>query len=251
MLKSTTEPFTELFRPPGQATGQATGQEAVRGAWHVHPGHLAPLPDTYAWEERRFAAMREGIAGPMHHVWTPQESLSISRAEARRIGLDEIEPAETLGIRATGGTVVPQGKGTANLTLFTRHREHPGIRKFYTDWCAALAEGFETLGLTTTVGPCEGSFCDGEFNLLLDGRKLVGTAQRWGRARDGSTIGHHHAVVMMGADPAVLCRRVDALYRQAGFPDRADPGVHASPALDIVAVRRALAPPLQRLLRRA
>lgn len=244
MLKSTTA-------PPQVPDLSSDPLELEPDYWHLHPGHGAPLADTYAWEERRFAAMRAGLAGPLHHLWTPQRSLSISRAEARRIKLDRIEPVEPIGIRATGGTVVPQGAGTANLTLFTRHRTHPGIRAFYGAWCAALAEGFATLGLGVDVGPCAGSFCDGDYNLLLDGRKLVGTAQRWGRARDGSTIGHHHAVVMMGADPRALCARVDALYACAGFAERADPAAHASPALHMETLRVALRDPLDRLLRGA
>ena len=236
MLKSTT-------RPP-----LAT---AVADAWHIPPADDHPLAETYAWEERRLAAMREGLCGPLHYAWVPQTSLSISRAEARRVRLEQLDfDAEPVAIRATGGTVVPQGPGTCNITLFTRHRDHPGIRPFYEDWCDALQEGFTALGLATTVGPCEGSFCNGDYNLLLDGWKLVGTAQRWTRARDGSTLGHHHAVVMLGADPRELCARTDALYRAAGLPDRADPDVHSDVAIDLATLRKALTNPLERLLRR-
>ena len=218
-------------------------------AWHVPPdADGRPLSETYTWEERRLAAMREGLAGPLHYGWVPEDSLSISRAEARRVRLDTLDLPEPVGVRASGGTVVPQGEGTMNWTLFTRHKEHPGIRPFYDAWCAALQEGFRTLGLETTVGPCEGSFCDGDYNLLLDGKKLVGTAQRWSRAKDGSVLGHHHAVVMLGADPAPLCARVDELYRRAGLPDRAVAEVHAAVPLEVPAIREALGLPLDRLL---
>ena len=219
--------------------------------WHAPDADGKPLADTYAWEERRLGAMRDDLAGPIHYGWVPEDSLSISRSEARRVGLDELGyAAEPVAVRATGGTVVPQGAGTMNVTLFTRHRRHPGIRPFYEAWCEALREGFAEIGMKTTVGPCEGSFCDGDYNILLDGKKLAGTAQRWSTARDGSSLGHHHAVIMLGGDPGTLCARVDALYRAAGLPDRADANVHSDATLDIDAVRRALRGPLDRLLDR-
>ena len=219
--------------------------------WHAPDADGRPLADTYAWEERRLAAMREGHAGPIHYGWVPQDSLSVSRSEARRVGLDALDfDAEPVAVRATGGTVVPQGPGTMNLTLFTRHRRHPGIRPFYEAWCAALRDGFAAVGLETTVGPCEGSFCDGDYNVLVEGRKLAGTAQRWSTARDGSALGHHHAVIMLGGDPETLCARVDALYRAAGLPDRAEPTVHSTVALHPDRLRDALRGPMNRLLER-
>jgi lipoate-protein ligase A len=236
MLKST------MLDPQLRATAQ--------DAWHIPPRDHRPLGETYAWEERRLAAMRAGLCGPMAYAWVPARSLSISKAEARRINLDALDfTAEPVAIRGSGGTVVPQGIGTTNITLFTRHRRHPGIRPFYDDLCAALQTAFHTLDLPTTIGPCAGSFCDGDYNLQLDGKKLVGTAQRWTRAKDGSTLGHHHCVVMLGADPTELCARTDALYAAANLPDRANPSVHSGTPIDLTELRAALKDPLDALLR--
>ena len=202
-----------------------------------------PLAESYAWEEARLNAMRIGEADPLAYVWVPRTSISLSRREAARLDLSRYD-TEPLGIRGTGGTAVPQGPGTANITLFTRHRQQPGIPEFYNALCAALMEGFSLLGLETTIGAKPGSFCDGDYNLLLDGRKLVGTAQRWCRARNGETLGAHHVVVLLGADPATLCARVERLYAAAAAPESYDPSAHSDVPIDLDALRSAMAAPL-------
>ena len=231
--------FTDIAKAP----------DSTDTDWTTPRTHARPLADAYAWEDRRLAAMRAGLARPLHYGWVPQTSLSISRSESRRLHLDTLAfDAEPVAIRPTGGTVVPQGPGTLNITLFTHHARHPGIRPFYEALCAALQQGFATLGMDTTVGPVAGSFCDGDYNLVLDGLKLVGTAQRWTTGPGGSSIGQHHCVVMTGGDPVQLCARTDALYRAANLPDRADPSVHSARYIDTAALMAALDAPLKSIL---
>jgi len=215
--------------------------------WNVPLQDGTRLDTVYAWEEKRLNAMRAGLADPIHYVWVPARSISLSRREASRLNLKNFE-AEPLGIRGTGGTAVPQGPGTANITLFTRHKKAPGITAFYEDMCEALAEGFSKLGLKTETGARPGSFCDGAFNLLHEGQKLAGTAQRWCRAKNGDTLGCHHVVVLTGGDPVALCARVENLYASAGAEERYDPAAHSDRSLDITRLRGAMRAPLNQLI---
>jgi len=52
-------------------------------------------------------------------------------------------------------------------------------------------------GLKAGVGAVPGAFCDGRFNLTLEGRKLAGTAQRWRRSRDGRPVVLAHAALLI------------------------------------------------------
>lgn len=205
------------------------------------------LADVYAWEEQRLNAMRRGEAEPIAYIWVPARSISLSRREAARLDLSAFD-VEPLGIRGTGGTAVPQGPGTANITLFTRHIDAPGITEYYHQMCAALTEGFASLGLETEIGSRPGSFCDGAFNLLHQGKKLAGTAQRWCRARNGDTLGCHHVVVLTGGDPLDLCGRVEALYHQAGQPEEYVAAAHSELHLSVERLRDALLSPLTELV---
>lgn len=214
--------------------------------WNNLPPDGVSLGDAYAWEERRVAAMRKGLAGPISFIWVPGKSISLSRREAARLNLDGFD-AEPIAVRGTGGTAVPQGPGTANITLFTRHHRPPDITRFYGEMCTALQRGFDNLGLETTIGAKPGSFCDGDFNILLDGKKLAGTAQRWCRAQNGDTVGCHHVVVLTGGDPVKLCARLEGLYAFAQKPETYAPEMHSSKYIDLDNLRGAMALPLSNL----
>lgn len=83
--------------------------------------------------------------------------------------------------RRTGGGITPQGPGVLNLAMV--FRVAPGksrtIRDSYAAICDPVAEALAALGVTARTAPVNGSFCDGDYNLAVDGRKIVGTAQRW------------------------------------------------------------------------
>ena len=215
--------------------------------WDIPLPDGSSLADYYSWEEARLNAMRAGEVSPLAYVWVPARSISLSRREAARLNLQRFKE-EPLAIRGTGGTAVPQGPGTANITLFTRHDRAPGITEFYKQMCGALMRGFETMGLKTTIGAKPGSFCDGDFNLLYKGQKLAGTAQRWCRAQNGQTLGCHHIVVLTGGNPAALCHRIEALYAAAGSVETYSAGAHSDLAIQITDLRAAMQEPLRHLV---
>lgn len=230
------------------AIGQPEGiYQSLQEDWSHTPADGTALVDFYAWEERRVDAMRRDMALPFYYIWVPATGISLSKREAARLDLDGFAN-EPLAIRRTGGTAVPQGPGTANITLFTRHPRMPSVRSFYEKMCAALVSGFSELGLHTTIGAKPGSFCDGEYNLLLNGQKLAGTAQRWCRARNGDTIGCHHVVVLTGGSPAEMCSRLEALYDYAEQAETYDPTAHNSHNIDVEILRVAMENPLRELV---
>lgn len=240
-----------VTRPPHSASRY----NRLTQNWDCPPADGKALADVYAWEDARLAVMRGGdkAVGPLVYGWVPARSISLSRREANALGVNtdlrlQGFTAEPLAIRGTGGTAVPQGPGTMNITFFTVHDTHPGIREFYDAMCNALQTGLRTLGFETTIGPCAGSFCDGDYNLLHGGRKLIGTAQRWCRAKDGRTLGVHHAVVLLGADPDDLCNRLTTLYAAGGQNVRYDPTVHSAAPIDADTLRAALKSPLDALV---
>jgi hypothetical protein len=198
------------------------------GPIHLPPPPHANLQGVYDDEAHYIRLMRSGRAVPIWYGWCPAKSLSVSTREAARLGDISGFAEEPIAIRQTGGTVVPQGPGTLNISVISRHKTHPGIRETYAAVCQALAKGFAAVGIDTEVGARPGSFCDGDFNLLHRGRKLVGTAQRWAMGADGTAICLHHCVILTGGDPDSLCRRAEALYDHAGKPTRYTRDAHST-----------------------
>lgn len=223
------------------------------GPIQIPPPPQANLQQVYHDEARYMRLMRDGRALPIWYGWCPARSLSVSTREAARLGDISAFKTEPVAIRQTGGTVVPQGPGTLNISVISHHKTHPGIRETYAAVCAALSDGFLAFGLETTIGTRAGSFCDGDFNLLHAGRKLVGTAQRWALGADGSAICLHHCVVLTGGEADDLCRRAEALYDHArlnhdGPPVRYDRAAHSTRVINHDDLIAAMDKPLSRFI---
>ncbi|NML16562.1 lipoyl protein ligase domain-containing protein [Azohydromonas caseinilytica] len=123
-----------------------------------------------------------------------------------------------VSVRRSGGGLVPQGPGMVNLSLAwrTRCRMAEAMEPVYRGLCGLLQEAFEAFGLEALAQPVEGSFCDGRFNLALDGRKVVGTAQYWKRANAEEHVVLAHACVLVDADLPLLVGRANAFEAQLG-----------------------------------
>lgn len=233
-LKSTKGPIAALTEPQGPV--------------RLPPPPHALLQNVYDDEARYMRLMRDGRAPPTWYGWCPAPSLSMSAREASRLKDVSGFRAEAVAIRQTGGTVVPQGPGTANISILSHHAEHPGIRETYAAVCRALMDGFAALGMETEVGARPGSFCDGDFNLLHRGRKLVGTAQRWAMGADGTAICLHHCVVLTGGEPDILCRRAEVLYEYAGLTTRYVRDAHSTRVINHTDLFTAMDKPLSRFI---
>ncbi|WP_157269346.1 lipoyl protein ligase domain-containing protein [Azohydromonas aeria] len=123
-----------------------------------------------------------------------------------------------VSVRRSGGGLVPQGPGMVNLSLAWRTRSRLGdaMEAVYLHLCGVLQAAFETFGLETSAQAVEGSFCDGRFNLALDGRKAVGTAQYWRRVNAQEHVVLAHACVLVEADLRRLVERANAFEARLG-----------------------------------
>lgn len=86
-------------------------------------------------------------------------------------------------LRETGGEPVPQSPAVINIALVyvapRSEGDHGRIENAYERLCLPLCDVLREWGGLASVGEIEGAFCDGRYNVNLNGRKLVGTAQRW------------------------------------------------------------------------
>lgn len=128
--------------------------------------------------------------------------------------------AEQAGIpvvtRRSGGGIVPQGPGTLNLALVLPAPPGFQLEDGYRLICNALSEALTRFDIRSTTGACVGSFCDGTWNVLVEGRKLAGTAQRWRSSGSGPIVLAHAAILATRPD-AAHWSMMDQLHR-AAFP---------------------------------
>ncbi|WP_299506738.1 hypothetical protein [uncultured Roseobacter sp.] len=159
-------------------------------------------------------------------LWSPQRRSIVCPASLiRKHGLQDQGRFAGWPIvaRPTGGGAVPQGPGILNLALGYSVPAGTTIEDGYlllTQYLrAALAEWELKPGHTAA------SFCDGGWNLSAQGKKVVGTAQRWRPLPDGGFRVLAHALVLVTGDVRGDARVIAALHRSLNLPP-VEPDAH-------------------------
>ncbi|BAS26942.1 lipoate--protein ligase family protein [Limnochorda pilosa] len=182
-----------------------------------------------ALEEALLQRVAAGRLGAVARVWLNGPSLVLGRFEARRLQRRGGLPADFQGapvlVRASGGSAVPHGPDELNVTLcypvpHVPAAPEPGYRLLLKGLQQALRRAY---GVEAGEGAVPGSFCDGRFNLVVEGRKLAGTAQA---QRRGAVL--VHATLMVSGRGVDRLRQVAAFYEAAGDPGSWNPESVAS-----------------------
>ena len=163
--------------------------------------------------------------------WRPQDAALVM---PRRLGrLDGFAAAQAacaaqgwpVALRDTGGEPVPQSSAVLNVALAyavpASDDEQKRIETAYLRLCEPLRAWLRGLGLDPGLGEVDGAFCDGRYNVTLEQRKLVGTAQRWRRRpSDGRHVCLAHAAVLLENQRQSMVEVVNSFYSHCQLPDR-------------------------------
>ena len=137
----------------------------------------------------------------LQRIWTNQPCLVATRSQARLPGFADACRAcdQPVAIRRSAGTTVAHHQGTLQLSLGLS-RDGIGIEEAYAALVDLMVRALARLGVAALPGAAAGAFCDGSHNLLVDGRKLAGTAA-FIATRAGRTASVAHAVIAIAGDP--------------------------------------------------
>ena len=138
-------------------------------------------------------------------------------------------------VRATGGDVVPQGAGVLNVSIAFNPSCDARLRigDVYCLLCEPIVAELHAVGCDASIGGVDGSFCDGKYNVAVDGQKVAGTAQRWraiSRNKDDleSFSVLAHAMLLVECDIASGVDAVNAFNQACGIEARVRAGAHAN-----------------------
>lgn len=128
-------------------------------------------------------------------------------------------------LRETGGEPVPQSAATINIALvYAPSRSEGDLNRIETGYrrlCDPICQLLDELGGTSSVGEIDGAFCDGRFNVNLDGRKMVGTAQRWRQSQGGQRpVGLVHGAMLMDDEREAMVAAVNRFNEACGLEQR-------------------------------
>ena len=128
-------------------------------------------------------------------------------------------------LRETGGEPVPQSHATVNVALVyvapRSEGDHGRIENAYERLCQPLCEVLREWGGVASLGEIDGAFCDGRYNVNLNGRKLVGTAQRWRQSQGGQRpVGLVHGAMLMDNERESMVAAVNRFNEACGLEQR-------------------------------
>lgn len=163
--------------------------------------------------------------------WQPSDrALVMPRRLNRLPGFDHAcEVSAAAGwpvlLRETGGEPVPQSASTINIALVYAPPRSEGdlnrIESGYRRLCDPICDLLDELGGTSSLGEIDGAFCDGRFNVNLDGRKMVGTAQRWRQSQGGQRpVGLVHGAMLVDNERESMAAAVNRFNEACGLEPR-------------------------------
>lgn len=172
-------------------------------------------------------------------VWRTQQSLIVPSltAHAQRFRAASQHMALRgwpVFVRDTGGDVTPQSPGIVNATAAFVAARTPelSIRETYERFCSPLVRFLGTIGIDAYLSKVSRSFCDGDFNIVVKGKKLAGTAQRWRlttlRDGDPGIAVLAHAAILVAPDIEQSIAATNRFYRLCGETRVVDPAQHVS-----------------------
>ena len=134
-------------------------------------------------------------------------------------------------LRETGGEPVPQSASTLNIALvYAPPRSEGDLNRIETGYrrlCDPICELLDELGGTSSLGEIDGAFCDGRFNVNLDGRKMVGTAQRWRQSQGGQRpVGLVHGAMLLDDERESMVAAVNRFNEACGLEQRVRAASH-------------------------
>ena len=166
-------------------------------------------------------------------LWECEQALVVSQLDTL---LPQFEDAARnsahdgwpVAVRKTGGSAVAIGPGVLNFSVIESWRgTPPALAHGFDLVCAPIIRALAQLGVTGTIGAAPGSFCDGRYNVLVDRRKIAGTAQRRTKRGEGGAL-LAHALILIDADPGELTGVVQSFYVRAGGGRQFDASVVTS-----------------------
>ncbi|GAA0817588.1 lipoate--protein ligase A [Colwellia asteriadis] len=132
--------------------------------------------------------------------------------------------------RKTGGAPVPQCPGIINLShlYIWSDQTSYSITQAYENLCTVLQQFFQQFGLSSQVRATKDSYCDGDYNINLNGKKIVGTAQRVILKKGGGKIVLAQAFILIDVLLDEIIKPVNLCYHLCGKEERVKANVHTT-----------------------
>ncbi|WP_134701397.1 biotin--protein ligase [Ammoniphilus sp. YIM 78166] len=135
----------------------------------------------FALDEVWARKVGQGLAAPGFHLWRHEKAFVLGLRDRKLpYALEAMDELEKQGyavtVRNSGGAAVPLDPGVVNLSIIL---PNPTAKlDFNQDFEKMFQLIRDSLGPFVEKGEVEGSYCPGDFDLSIQGKKFCGIAQR-------------------------------------------------------------------------
>lgn len=159
----------------------------------------------FAFEETLCRDVGAGLVPPSIHLWSHPGGVALGLRDSKlpraAEAMAELEgKGYRTAVRHSGGAAVPLDAGVVNVSLLLR--KSPGKLDFHDDFrllasliTEAVRVSHPQAAAQIQAGEVAGSYCPGDFDLAIGGRKFCGIAQR----RQSSAYFVHAFVIVSGS----------------------------------------------------
>ncbi|MEK4045314.1 lipoate--protein ligase family protein [Paenibacillus sp. FSL H8-0048] len=192
-----------LFTHTGGEAGEE-GREGGKGGGASAEDMLIP----FAFEEVLCRDVGAGRVPPVLHLWSHPGGVALGLRDSKLPRAAEaMQVLEQQGIRTavrhSGGAAVPLDAGVINVSLLLPKPAgkldfHDDFRLLASVITEAVAAGYPQAAAQIRAEEVIGSYCPGDFDLAIGGRKFCGIAQR----RQSSAYFVHAFVIVSGSGRA-------------------------------------------------
>ena len=193
------------------------------------------VEDVFEKEDQLLKQVQSGQLSKALILWQAKKPTLVLPSGKKWPQSDQLTNAlQTLGwqlaARKTGGAPVPQLPGIINLSyIYQWPNEHPyDIQLSYQNLCSVLTQFFISLRIKTDIHATPYSYCDGDYNLNIKGKKVVGTAQRVVIKRDGGRVVLSQACIIVDANMNTVTQPVNLCNQLCGHSNKIIADVHTA-----------------------
>lgn len=203
--------FTHLSGETAEEASGATMDEAYSNTIEkatgdtIEKAYGLDMLVPFAFEEMLCRDVGAGATPPALHLWSHPGGVALGLRDSKLPGAAQaMEALERQGLRTavrhSGGAAVPLDEGIVNVSLLLR--KPAGKLDFHDDFrllasliTEAVALSHPQAAARVRAEEVSGSYCPGDFDLSIGGRKFCGIAQR----RQSSAYFVHAFVVVSGS----------------------------------------------------
>lgn len=186
-------------------------------------------------ETQLIAQIQAGELKQCLMLWQANEATLVLPAGKKWLASEELQTGLFadgwfVQARKTGGAPVPQCPGVINLShLYLWSDNTPySITQAYENLCTVLHGFFAQFNLISQAHATEFSYCDGDYNINLNGKKIVGTAQRVILKKGGGKIVLAQAFILIDVLLEEIIKPVNLCYQLSDKTERVKAQVHTT-----------------------